>query len=371
MNKQQRSYSILLFLVALVIMGMLFFGFRLKGFRPTNNVHWAAKGPGISFGSYGIAYTEPIHLHSAGAQGFSLEIALQPGRIGTGVHFVLLIHDGDDGRQLLIGQWRSELIIMNGDDYQNRRKSPKIFADIGRMLSSPVLVSIVSGEKGTQLYLNGKLKKENHALNLSWPNQGRGARLILGNSIYGHNSWRGAVDGLAVYAHDLDRQQVAGHYRAWRESGDFDFASADAPAMLYLLNEGQGELAHDRSGNGHTLIVPEYMKILKKEILMAPWRMGGRQWDDNMDEVVNFIGFWPLGFLLAAALDHSRRYKKYYWPAAILAGCLFSLAIEIGQAWIPSRTSSMLDLILNTAGTAVAVLLYVIQRKWIARRFFE
>jgi VanZ family protein len=371
MNKHQRSYYILLLLLASVIVGMLYFGFRLKGFRPTNNVRWAAQGPGLSFGSYGIAYSEPIHLNPAKAQRLSLEIAVQPGRIGTGVHFVLVAHDGQDAHQLLIGQWRSELIVMNGDDYENRRKSPKIIANIGRMLPSPVLISIVSGGNGTRLYLNGKLRKENAALNLSWPDQGRGARLILGNSVYGHHYWRGTVDGLAVYTHELNRRQVRDHYKAWREDGDFEFAAADAPEMFFLLNEGAGELAHDRSGNGHHLIVPAYMKILKKEILIAPWRMGGRPWDDDMDEVVNFIGFWPLGFLLAAALNHSRRYKRYYWPVAILGGFLFSLTIEIGQAWIPSRTSSLLDLILNTAGTAAGVLLYVSQRKWIARRFFE
>jgi glycopeptide antibiotics resistance protein len=35
-----------------------------------------------------------------------------------------------------------------------------------------------------------------------------------------------------------------------------------------------------------------------------------------------------------------------------------SLTIELAQAWIPSRSSQMLDLILNTLGGGIGVLLH-------------
>lgn len=370
MNKRKPADYILLLLLVLVVFGMLYFGFRLKGFRPANNAQWAVKGPGIAFGRFGIAYTDPIDLPSAAQDGLTVEIAILPGRIGTGIHFVLLANNGDDAQQLLIGQWLSKLIVMNGDDYENRTKSPMITAEIGRMRQYPVLVSVVSGDKGTRLYLNGELKTENTALDLQWPGNRQGVRLILGNSVFGHHSWRGTIEGLAIYTHELNRRKVGEHYRSWREHGDFGFAAPDAPAMLYLLNEGAGDLAHDRSGNGHHLNVPDNMKILRKEVLTPPWHMGRWQWNYELDAVLNFIGFWPLGFLVAAVLARSRSFEKHHLLFAVLSGFVFSLCIEVGQAWIPSRSSSLLDLILNTSGTAVGALVYASQRRWIARRFF-
>jgi hypothetical protein len=372
MNRSQYSYWVLLFLLGTVVISMLYFGFRLKGYRPANNVHWVDSGPGISFGRFGIAYTEPIVWNSPGGKdAFSLEIALQPDSLSGGFHFVMVAHGGDDAHQLLIGQWQSSIIAMHGDDYDNRRRSPKVTVDVRDAVNEPALLSLVSGNKGTRLYLNGELKRENSALQLRWPDAGAGAHLVLGNSVYGHNYWRGAVTGMAVYAHALSREQVYRNYRAWRQRGDFSFAQPHATELLFLLDEGGGEIARDRSGNDRHLMVPAGMKILKKEILMPQWQMGRLQWYYEKDAFVNFFGFWPLGFLLAAALERSRRFRKYYIAGAVICGFLFSLSIELGQVWIPSRTSSLLDLILNTLGALFGILLYAALRKPVTRKFFE
>jgi hypothetical protein len=372
MDKPRKTYTVLLLMLGLVVISMLYFGFRLKGYRPTNNVRWSDAGPGITFDRYGIAYTEPIVWSSPGGKdAFSLEIALQPGTLRGGFYFVFLAHSGDDARQLLIGQWKSSFVAMHGDDYDNRRKSPKVAVDIGHGGKEPVLLSLVSEPRGTQLYLNGVLKKENPALHLRWPDGGTGAHLILGNSIYGHNFWRGAVTGVALYGHVLTREQVDRNYRAWRERGDFSFAQPYVTEALYLLDEGGGDIAYDRSGYGRHLMVPATMRILKKEVLMPLWRTGRLQWYYDKDTYVNFFGFWPLGFLAAAALALSRRFTKYYIPGALAAAFLFSLSIELGQSWIPSRISSLLDLILNTAGAAFGILLFAMMRKSIVRMFFE
>jgi len=215
MDRAKVSYAILLVLIGAVVIGMLYFGFALKGYRPANNIRWAVEGPGISFGRYGIAYTEPIVWNSKENGAFSLEIALQPETNGGGFHFVMVAHGGDDAQQLLIGQWQSAIIAMHGDDYNNSRRTPKVIVDIKEVAREPMLISLVSGSNGTSLYLNGALKRENPALKLKWPDAGAGVRLVLGNSVYGTNSWRGAVSGIAVYAHDLSREQVDWHFRAW------------------------------------------------------------------------------------------------------------------------------------------------------------
>jgi glycopeptide antibiotics resistance protein len=73
--------------------------------------------------------------------------------------------------------------------------------------------------------------------------------------------------------------------------------------------------------------------------------------------LVNIGGFVPLGFFLYAYLSLSERNKL---PAlvTILFGCLLSLTVEIAQAYIPTRDSGMTDVITNTTGTALGVVLF-------------
>ena len=40
-----------------------------------------------------------------------------------------------------------------------------------------------------------------------------------------------------------------------------------------------------------------------------------------------------------------------------------SLGIELAQAWIPGRSSQMLDLILNTLGAGLGVVLHAVWRR--------
>ena len=46
-----------------------------------------------------------------------------------------------------------------------------------------------------------------------------------------------------------------------------------------------------------------------------------------------------------------------YWIAILLGFCL-SLAIELTQAYLPMRDSSLLDVISNTLGTVAGILLF-------------
>jgi len=79
-----------------------------------------------------------------------------------------------------------------------------------------------------------------------------------------------------------------------------------------------------------------------------------------MDVAINFLGFVPFGFILTAWL----RFSKYisapiaFW-IAILSGFCISLAIELTQAYLPMRDSSLLDVISNTLGTLAGILLFI------------
>jgi VanZ family protein len=67
--------------------------------------------------------------------------------------------------------------------------------------------------------------------------------------------------------------------------------------------------------------------------------------------IVNVLGFVPFGFLLSIWREQTNRSSRWRsCLSAILVGALISLGIEVAQAFIPARDSSMIDLICNTAG---------------------
>ncbi len=76
------------------------------------------------------------------------------------------------------------------------------------------------------------------------------------------------------------------------------------------------------------------------------------------------MGFIPLGAVMYCWLLQSNVLHKRYELVAIVAGCfLFSLAVESTQMWLPFRHSSVLDVLCNTLGAYLGVLLLMKARK--------
>jgi hypothetical protein len=70
----------------------------------------------------------------------------------------------------------------------------------------------------------------------------------------------------------------------------------------------------------------------------------------------NVVMFLPVG-VLAALLIRRRR-----WPLALLAGVAFTSVIELVQVPEPDRISDPRDLVMNTAGTMLGVLIVLAAR---------
>ena len=74
------------------------------------------------------------------------------------------------------------------------------------------------------------------------------------------------------------------------------------------------------------------------------------------ERVLNTLLFVPLGATVALLL--SRR----LWPVAILAGLALSATVEYAQASIPGRVPDMADVLWNTVGGAIGVLVVTLPR---------
>jgi VanZ family protein len=353
---------------AAMVLLIFYSGLHFKGASIANQVAWLGLRPGIRFGKYGIAFTAPTRaatVNPAADPGpLSIEMALKSGPSSDGhFRFLLLLHDGHDDTQLVIGQWKSWLIVMNGDDYDAKRRRARIAVRAFQQ-SRERFVTVASGPAGTSVFLDGRLARSKADLHLQIPNTGGGARLVLGNSIYGRHPWMGEIFGLAFFDRVLAGPTVEAHFRQWDQARSLAFAVQENSTGLYLFDEGGGAKVVDHGKGGKALRIPAKMTILTKEFLTAPFAHGEYNPSLFQDMVINIAGFVPMGFLLSALLCHGRRrdFRKRLLIVMLACGAM-SLVIEVAQAWIPSRSSQMLDLILNTLGAGVGVALHDLYRR--------
>ncbi|MEA3361556.1 MAG: VanZ family protein [Thermodesulfobacteriota bacterium] len=291
---------------------------------------------------------------------FSIEIAIKPEPFNqNGFNFILAFHDGSDRNQLLVGQYRSCLIIMNGDDYSNRRKTKRIV--VNKVFKSPkeIFLAITTGPEGTKAYIDGLLMKEKKDLILKIPQGRDSSRLILGNSVYGNNFWKGDIFGLAFYVYELTSEQVELHYNAWSKDRRFSYANQYKPSLLYLFDEKNGEMAIDHANGNHELKIPTRMHLLKRRILTLPWIDLRLNKSFIQDFVINLAGFIPLAFILSVTfIELGGTLKKRVILITVALCFAISLIIEVAQGWIPSRSSQILDLMLNTGGALIGASTY-------------
>lgn len=350
-------FSILAGITLFLVMGMLYFGIRFKGYRLENHIQWLSGGKGLCFSRFSVAFTNdffpPNHAGDKDT-GLTIEIAMRSLDLKSSFSSdILSVYAGEDRTQLLIAQWRHWLLIMNGADYDGRQGIRKMSVDINGAGKRLQLLTITSDRKGTSVYLNGILAKTNPHLRLFYPYRPDRTRLLLGNSVYGHHQWHGVISALALYDAAMTPEAVKAHETQWAKNGFVGTTSRIAPKIRYRFDKGPTEEVNNLAGNDYPLNVPKCMVILKKQFLRWHEIRGWRVWSIDQDMLINLLGFMPLGWMLCATFRRLGGFAgRHYRLLAVSLAFLFSLSLEITQAWIPSRDSSLIDLIMNTLGAA-------------------
>jgi VanZ family protein len=103
------------------------------------------------------------------------------------------------------------------------------------------------------------------------------------------------------------------------------------------------------------------------EFLHAPW---SPYWT-GFDVGANFVGYVPLGFLLALAFLRSG-WPRAAWSLAVCFSAMLSLLVEALQHYLPMRVPSNLDFALNAAGAMLgATAAWVLERMGGLRRWSQ
>jgi VanZ family protein len=281
----------------------------------------------------------------------SIEAWLQPGRIWDSGTFLALYRE--NLRSVSLRQAQTDLVLQVESYGPDRYKRTSIrVADVFRR-TTPPFITLTSNGQGTLIYVDGVMARAVPGFRLSAADFA--GRLVIGDSPRESDSWKGQFLGLAFYEQALTARQTLGHYETWTKAGRPDLTVDDRPVALYVFNEHTGTVVHSRIGSG-SLYIPEQYTVLDKKSLKPPWQefeMSRNYWGAV---VKNVIGFIPLGACFYAYWSIARTLRR---PAlaTIVTGAAVSFTIEFLQTYLPTRDSGMTDLITNTTGTVLGILL--------------
>jgi hypothetical protein len=344
-------------LCILVLCGILVVG--LWPFHaPINDVTWLENSDGVEFGSHGTLVSDKAFEpeSSVGKTFCSLEISLQPGSLNDS-STILAFYTPESGIQFSLEQFGADIALENRSQDPNRGAKgarSRVYVRDVFLRSEPLLIAIASGVAGTSVYVDGVLLGFAPQFRLSTGDCS--GQLVLGTSPVVNRSWSGQLREFAIYK-ELTADQVSRHFERWTVKKRFDVGRDEHTAALYLFNEHQGRTVHDSSGSEINLAIPERFLIVHEKFLEPPWEEFHNDWGYWKNVLINIGGFVPLGFLFYACLAMAKRSGR---PASttVMLGAAVSLTIEVLQAYLPTRDSGMTDIITNTLGSAVGVILY-------------
>ena len=354
-DRQKKLLGILcsVAIIAVLIATLWPFDFFLS-----NRVRWLPEANGIQFLGHGLVVSKaPLQAGGIDAEkSCSLEILLRPAGIKSFSHSTILnFHAPNSPRQLLVQQWRDDLLASRHFvDPQNRVKKAEFYVEHVLQQGRVLLLTMTSGPNGTVVYINGGQMKVFSRFSIS--SSDCAGQIVMGSSAIDYSPWPGEVRGLAVYSKALAPADVLRHYGEWTDGRGVVSPDLEGAVARYAFTERAGREIHSTVVSGPDLEIPTRFEAPYKPLLESPRKEIMENEYYVHDILVNIAGFVPLGFVICAYLAYTRSQRQAIVYAILAAGIL-SFVIEVLQAYIPQRGSGVTDIITNTTGAALGAVL--------------
>lgn len=321
---------------------------------PANQVAWVASADAVRFGEYGtILSSGSFPPPGFGGAERSIEIWAQPGRVEDS-NTLVAFYSPASARQLSLLQSESDLEIrIQSSSAWRSVKIGRTYIDDAFRDGKSAFWTVTFGQSGTAVYRDGALIRKSPMRPSSNEISGR---LVVGNSPIFSDSWSGVLRGLAIYDTRLDEAQIARHYSSWTKRKAPALTSDDACIALYLFDEHAGRVVHNRVRSENDLYIPSKFMILRQTVLDPVWRAFNWSRGFWQDAFINVVGFIPFGCFFCAYFS-ARRLRSPALRASVV-GAAVSALIELTQALLPTRDSSMADLINNILGSILGAAAY-------------
>jgi VanZ family protein len=340
-------YPLAVFLAALAYATLTPFNFR--------QVNRAAIGPDgdLVFTGYSTAYplTPPAKL--ARCDSFTIILRLQTG-MGGGQGCILDYAVSDRSVNMRIEQWRSDLLVSISHTGGRRRA----YLSFPKAMKPGVPVTAVvffdghtmSGWEPGGPARHGALPP---GTRLAWDST---AALSLGSTVNGKFDWCGSIRMLTIFDRILTLDDLIGGPPG---------PGTPQPLLSYEFPAGVRTPIHDAGRPpAADLVIPERALAPRRELLesVADYWQGP---NEATDVFLNILVFVPLGYLTTLFLRMMIRRPRAAFMLAFAAVFLCSLSIEVAQHFLPTRNSSMMDVLSNTIGGIAGIVLG--GREWPAR----
>ena len=332
---------------------------------PRNRAKWVGNMDGLRFiPNSGVRSAAAFHPQSPKANtSESIEIWLVPGS-AQDTNTILSFDDSDHpGAPFLLRQYKDGLIVRQPYiDSQGVPQNKLLAVSNAVSEGNPVFVTVTMGVRDTSIYIDGILSE-------SFTKRGKSTnnltgQLVVGDGPRGRDGWTGQVRGLAMYGSQLTSSEVAEHYASWEKKQQLINRVGENPVALYLFNEHKGDLVLNQLDSTYNLVIPERYFALHPAFLSSVTSDYQPTWGYWQDIGVNIAGFIPYGFFFAI-LWSELHVIKHPSVTTVFVGLLISLTIEVLQVFLPTRSSGSTDLITNTLGAAMGVMIY---RSGLAKR---
>jgi len=324
---------------------------------PRNEVRWLPDANGLHFSHSGMVTSSGLFPATAASESrpCSLEVLVRPEN-DTDVHTFLGFYvAGQHALALELRQYGQILLIFHAvRGAHGRLWTPEIDVEHVFQRGKSTLITIVSGTRGTTVYLNGELAAWVPGYHL--PSSSLTGELILGGAPVVYDSWLGDISALAFYGEELSAAKVREHSAAWSMDGKLASGELQNAIAAYGFDERGGFVVHNVAANSAPdLLIPVHFDVPHKAFLTPPWREVTPLWIYVDDLARNIVGFVPLGVAAYLYLLR-RRGRRHAILLTILLGFATSFSIEVLQWFIPQRVSGMTDIITNTTGAALGAL---------------
>jgi VanZ family protein len=245
----------------------------------------------------------------------------------------------------LVGQWRSGIELRLSADHRGRAISfgeQDVFTT-----GNPTWFAMSYDGAVMVLYQDGKKIAARRTGPLTFNRWNSSYPLVVGSDAWGRSSWKGSIRTIAIFNRALQEQEILA---LSGKPGDL------APLICYAYADMDGPSIKD-SGTPPPaeLFVPHLFVPYQRDFLELPGTRHIKFTGRLMDIIINVAGFVPLGLILS--LYYSQGNGSFIRPLimALIVGASTSLIIESSQAFLASRSSSMLDLVNNMIGSSLGV----------------
>jgi len=326
-------------LLALNIVLILFFGLNPKSDNWSNTA-LVDEGSNLIFSRGAFAFVEVDNQDknefSKIGSGLVLDTIIKPYSGSLQSRNILrLSFKGAADNNIYIFQWKSNVIASFGRDYNFKKKLPRISGKLKKAKQN-VKFKILNGSM--KLYLDGYLVDEIRDISIRLPEK-NSFRLKLGEYSSLRRSWFGEMSYLSVFLID-------------------NFKVNTKPIIKYDFVANKVHKNDPESDIKNKLIIPENPIFFDREFLAFP----GIDMKFNFlffsDVFVNIAGFIPFGAFLMFFSLINKKNQFFSILCITVLGFIVSLSIEYAQSWMPVRSSSGLDLLLNTSGAMLGALAF-------------